>query len=302
LSGHFGAERVFMDVDDIPPGADFAAQITARVASCNALIAIIGKNWLLAPGAQGRPRLNDPNDFVGLELASALRRGALVIPVLVGGATMPKAEELREDLRELARKNAVTLHDADFQRDAAVVIEALEKLPALQSKRETPEQTALRQRRERLLKRLWWKVPVIFLLVGFAMWWQWRQEEAAKHASQGVTPGISKVAESLSGTWRGEVTYGWGAKYTEQFFFQPEGSRLYGTASFLGHKRGIEDGKIDDAGFSFSVRYDEISGDVATGRRNSYRGKAAGSEIHLRMQDDKGSVPVEFVLTKHGAK
>jgi hypothetical protein len=230
-----------------------------------------------------------------------LRRGALVIPVLVGGAAMPRPEELREDLRELARKNAVTLHDADFQRDAAVVIEALEKLPALRRRRE-PDRTALRQRRERLLKRLWWKVPAIFLLVSFAAWWQWRQEEAAKVASQAVTPGISRVAEAVPGAWQGYVTYGWGEKYTEQFFFQPEGSRLYGTASFLGHKRGIEDGKIDDAGFSFSVRYDEISGDVATGRRNSYRGKAAGSEIHLRMQDDKGSVPVEFVLTKHGAK
>jgi hypothetical protein len=301
LSARFGANRVFMDVDDIAPGADFAAQIKAKIASCDALIAIIGKAWLAARRSDGRLRLNDPADIVALELASALRRGILVIPVLVGGAVMPKPEELSEELRELARKNAVTLHDHDFQRDADVVIKALQELPALRKNRETPEQAAFRQRRERLLKRLWWKAPVIFVLVSFAVWWQWRQEEAAKVASQAVTPGMSKVAQSVSGAWQGEVAYSWGAKYTEQFFFQPEGSRLYGTASFLGHKRGIEDGRIDGEGFSFSVRYEEVLDNVAAGRINRYRGKVAGSEIQFRMHDDKGGVPVEFVMRKHPA-
>ncbi len=300
LSRHFGANHVFMDVDDIAPGADFAAQINTKIASCDAFIAVIGKNWLAARGSDGRLRLTDPADIVALELASALRRGILVIPVLVHGAVMPKPEQLREDLRALARKNAVVLHDDDFQRDADVVIKALEELAALRKKAETPEQAAFRKRRERLLKRLWWKAPAILLLVSFAVWWELRQEQSANRRSPVVTPEISKLAQSVAGVWQGEVTYSWGAKYFEQFFFQPEGSRLYGTASFLGHKKGIEDGSIDADGLSFSLRYEEVSGNVVRSRINRYRGKLAGDEIRLRIQDDKGGTPVEFVMKKHG--
>ena len=113
-----------MDVDDIPPGADFAAHIDAKVGSCDAMIVVIGKNWLTARNAKGQLRLSDPNDFVGLEVALALQRGVLVIPVLVGGAQIPKAEELRADLKPLARRNALTLNDPEFQRDADVLVQS----------------------------------------------------------------------------------------------------------------------------------------------------------------------------------
>src|SRR5690349_7589131 len=131
LSNRFGAEQVFMDVDDIPPGGDFAAHIDAKVASCDAMIVVIGKNWLTARNAEGQLRLSDPTDFVGLEVALALQRGVLVIPVLVAGAVMPTTEELRKDLQPLARRNALTLSDQEFQRDAAILIETLEKVPGL---------------------------------------------------------------------------------------------------------------------------------------------------------------------------
>lgn len=75
LSAHFGADQVFMDVDDIPPGADFASHIDAKVGSCDAMIVVIGKEWLSACNADGQLRLSDPNDFVGLEIALALQRG-----------------------------------------------------------------------------------------------------------------------------------------------------------------------------------------------------------------------------------
>jgi hypothetical protein len=300
LSAHFGATRVFMDVDDIPPGADFSAHIRTKVASCDALIAIIGKEWLAARSPAGHSRLNDPADIVALELASALQRKILVVPVLVGGAAMPKPEELREDLRELARKNAVILHDHDFQRDVEVLIKSLEEIPALRKKADTPEQAAFKKRRERLIKRLWWKAPLIFLLVSFAVWWQSRHEESAKLGSQAVTPEISEMAQAVSGVWQGEVNYTWGKKYVEQFFFQPEGNRLYGTASFLGHKRGIENGRIEADGLSFDIRYEEVLGDIATSRMNRYRGKLAGDEIRVQVQDDKGGTPVEFAMTRKG--
>ena len=122
LSAHFGADQVFMDVDDIPPGADFASHIDAKVGSCDAMIVVIGKEWLSARNAEGQLRLSDPNDFVGLEVSLALQRG-----VLVGGAQIPKAEELRADLRPLARRNPLTLNDPEFQRDADILVQTLER-------------------------------------------------------------------------------------------------------------------------------------------------------------------------------
>ena len=86
-----------MDVEDIPPGADFTAQNEAKVASCDAVVVVIGKQWLTARNDKRQLRLSDPNDFVGLEVSLALQRGVLVIPVLVGGAQMPKTEALRAD-------------------------------------------------------------------------------------------------------------------------------------------------------------------------------------------------------------
>lgn len=293
LCARFGADQVFMDVDDIPPGANFAAHIDAKVGSCDALVAVIGKNWLTARNGDGQLRLSDPSDFVGLELALVLQRKILVIPVLVGGATMPTVGDLRSDLKTLAQRNALTLSDQDFQRDVDLLIKALEKAPGL--RKETPRsddpKTALRQR---LLRRLRWKLPIIFLLVSFAVWWQWRQEQAVRLKSAALT----KAASAFTGAWAGDVTYSWGARYQEEFFFEPEGSRLFGTASFLGAKRGIEDGKVEGGDISFVVRFQEVSDGATRDHRNYYWGKLNGGKILVRMQDDRGSPPLEWVLTK----
>jgi hypothetical protein len=85
LVDRFGAGRVFEDVDSIEPGDDFAEVITATVESCAVLLAVIGPHWLAAAGQDGRRRLDDPEDFVRLEIEAALARGVRVIPVLVDG-------------------------------------------------------------------------------------------------------------------------------------------------------------------------------------------------------------------------
>lgn len=294
LSNRFGAEQVFMDVDDIPPGADFAAHIDAKIGSCDAMVVVIGKDWLTARNAEGLLRLSDPNDFVGLEVALALQRGVLVVPVLVGGAQIPKPEELRADLKPLAGRNALTLNDQEFQRDADILVQTLEKIPGLRKRgaRETDDpRTALRKK---LLRRLWWKVPVIFLLVSFAVWWQWNKEREEALKVQRSSP----VAAAIAGTWSGEVRYNWGDQYTESFLFQPEGAKLFGTASFLGVKRGIEDGKIEEENISFVVRFQEDTGDTIRDHKNYYWGKLVGNEVRLRLQDDRGNPPLEWSLTR----
>jgi hypothetical protein len=298
LSAHFGAKNLFMDVDDILPGADFAAHIGAKIGSCDALIAVIGKDWLTACDANGRSRLTDPNDFVALELASALRRGILVIPALVGGAVMPKPEELRGDLRELAGKNAVTLRDDNFLRDADVLIQSLKAFPALRKHPVRPEVASVRARRERLWRRLLWKVPAILLLVSFAVWWQWRQEQTGQPPPSPGVAEISRIANAVSGVWEGEVIYSWGAKYKERFFFEPEGDKIFGTASFLGSKRGIEDGKIEGDRISFRVSYEEMLGSVNRDVKNYYTVRVSGNDLSVRMQDSRGTPPLEFKITK----
>ena len=286
-----------MDVDDISPGADFATHIDAKVGSCDAMVVVIGKNWLAARNAEGQLRLSDPKDFVGLEVSLALQRGVLVIPVLVGGAQIPKAEELRADLKPLARRNALTLNDPEFQRDAEVLVQTLEKIPGLGKARTREVGDPRAALRKKLLRRLWWKVPVIFLLVTFAVWWQWRQEREEELKAQRPSP----AAGAIAGTWSGEVKYDSGDKYNELFLFQPEGAKLFGTASFLGAKRGIEDGKIEGENISFIVRFQEIAGDTTRDHKNYYWGKLNGKEILVRIQDDRGNPPVDFVLRKIAA-
>jgi TIR domain len=297
LAGHFGAAQVFMDVDDIPPGADFAAHIDAKVASCDAMIVVIGKDWLTARNAEGQLRLSDPDDFVGLEISLALQRRVLVIPVLVGGTEIPKPEELRADLKPLARRNALTLNNQEFQRDVDLLIATLEKGPGLRtsSKREVSDRKAVL--RGRLLRRLVWKVPLIVLLVSLALWWQWR-----KDSGQNPNSGVSaRAGAAFTGYWSGEVIYSWGEKFQEQFFFQPEDGKLFGNASFLAARRGIEEGKVEGENISFFVRFQEASGGTTTEHKNTYWGTLAGEGIRMRLQDDRGNPPVEFVLNKSPA-
>src|SRR5215468_9038498 len=94
LADRFGEGQVFMDVDAIEPGVDFAEEISRAVAACQVLLAVIGPNWLTATDERGRRRLDNPDDLVRLEVEAALARGVLVIPILVEGAVMPGREDL----------------------------------------------------------------------------------------------------------------------------------------------------------------------------------------------------------------
>lgn len=125
LVKEFGEHAVFVDVAGIAPGRDFRKVIDEHTSSCCVLLAMIGKNWTSATGDSGAPRLADPLDFVRLETASALKRDIPVIPVLVHGAHMPKAEQLPADLKELVFRNNVELTHARWDSDVQVLIHSL---------------------------------------------------------------------------------------------------------------------------------------------------------------------------------
>ena len=117
-----------MDVTDIDPGRDFRLEIERAVGTCEVLLAVIGRDWLRTQTASGRRRLDDPEDYVRLEIAAALRRNIPVIPVLVEGAGMPGAADLPEDLRPLANRQAVELRHAHWDRDESALIDHLDEL------------------------------------------------------------------------------------------------------------------------------------------------------------------------------
>jgi hypothetical protein len=125
LTAEFGTDKVFMDVAGIELGRDFRKVIDENVSSCGVLLAMIGKSWIDAKDEDGRRRLDAPLDFVRLETASALKRDIPVIPVLVQRGRMPRPEELPEDVKDLAFRNAVELTHARWDSDVQLLIKAL---------------------------------------------------------------------------------------------------------------------------------------------------------------------------------
>ena len=127
LIAHFGEDQVFIDIDQIEPGEDFVEVINRKVGTCDIAIVAIGRNWLGATDASGKRRLDDEEDFVRMEIVAALQRNIRVIPVLVGGARMPRKQDLPEPLAPLSRRNAIELSETRFHADVKRLIEAIEK-------------------------------------------------------------------------------------------------------------------------------------------------------------------------------
>jgi tetratricopeptide (TPR) repeat protein len=139
LADRFGRRQIFKDVDSIQLGDDFVEVITTAVASCHVLLALIGEQWLTITDEQGRRRLDDPNDFVRLELEAALTRNVRVIPILVAGARMPRPDQLPPSLAKLVRRQALELSPSHFESDTSRLHNVLDK--ALAEVRARPAST-----------------------------------------------------------------------------------------------------------------------------------------------------------------
>lgn len=140
----FGPNRVFTDIDNIQPGQDFTKVLEAAVGSCRVLLAVIGQDWVNALDDGGRRRLEDPGDWVRVEIESALRRPkVLVIPVLIDGARMPRVEQLPGELAQLSMRQAVEITAAGFDVQVGTLITTLQKIfdqPSVQQA-DAPEPT-----------------------------------------------------------------------------------------------------------------------------------------------------------------
>ncbi|MEE8585033.1 MAG: formylglycine-generating enzyme family protein, partial [Acidobacteriota bacterium] len=113
--------------DTIDPGADFVETIENAVGSCDVLIALIGTRWLDAADEGGQRRLNDPMDFIHLEIATALERNVKVIPVLLRGARMPRQRDLPKPLKAVTRRQALKVSDERREYDIGRLVQAVQR-------------------------------------------------------------------------------------------------------------------------------------------------------------------------------
>jgi hypothetical protein len=128
MVNRFGERNVFMDVD-LAPGVDFVERITEVVSACQVLIVVMGPNWATVEDEDGAVRIADPDDFVRLEVETALRRPEVTpIPVLVSEARMPKRETLPPQLQPLARRNALEMSNSRWGYDVDRLNDTLDEL------------------------------------------------------------------------------------------------------------------------------------------------------------------------------
>jgi len=285
LASRFGPDQTFMDLDDIKGGDDFTAVIGEKVSQCSALLAVIGDRWLTLKGPDGVRRLDAPGDFVRLEIAKALERGVRVIPVLVSGAVMPRAEDLPDGLRPLSVHQAVEVRDAHFHADADQLIELLQKtVPGLG----VPTRRVPR-----------WLIPAAAVLVavaGVAIFSGVRYRQSKEAAAQ-----VESAAASVRGKWSGTVKYDWGDSYAETFDFEVAGRELSGTASFLQRGRGILDGKLEGNRVSFTTKSMVSIGEKSYEDKHYYKGTVEGDAIRFSLMTDSGAeshVPVYFTVRR----
>ena len=276
-----------MDVAGLEPGSDFVDTIEQKVSSCDALVALIGKNWLTAKDEQGQVRLKKPGDFVSVEIAAALKRNVEVIPVLVGGARMPLQRELPEPLQLLSRRQALELSDVHFTRDVGDLIEALKR----------PGGSRVGRSPKWLKLRLAASISIFVLAAGVGIWnWQRPQHPqelteaprtSAASANKTSSSNSTKALDNndISGNWKAVVQKK-DVKYEIYFTFQVVGDKLLGTVVYPTGEGGILDGKIGQSRISFITKHvPDFADEEAT---ISVEGRISGDEIRIFTQDKDG--------------
>ena len=265
LEQRLGQGTAFRDLDDIAPGADFVREIRAQLAQARAVVVLIGPRWAGdGAGADGGRRIDDPADFVHIEVQEALASGVPVVPVLLPGASMPSAGSLPGPLAGLARRNAMTLSDVHWDADVDRLVAAVGLAPARRA--------------------VWpWALGgavVAAVLVG--AWCRW-----------GAGPADGAVDEAtltarLAGTWQADVAYDWGDRHPERFEFRRHAGQWAGTASFLRYPRAIEHLRFDGHNLHFETRSESSMGNETRRPTQRYAAElsADGTALAFRLEFD----------------
>lgn len=292
----FGTGTVFRDVDDIHPGEDFVQAIDSHMKAVGVVLVMIGPRWL-AVGADGTRRLDDERDFVRSEIAAALGSGRPVIPLLVGGATMPAEANLPADIADLARRQAVVLSDSGWRGDVERLVTSLQELLPGQRVGFWAVEPARRSGPNHVLLVLGGLAAIAAVLGALMV-----QTPSTLPVSV-APPTVTKPTVDLSGRWTARVTYDWGDQHDEVFEFKYLGSALHGTASYLEGRLTIEQVTLEGDWIRFTTRSQErVSGENGWKEvSHRYIGQVTADRIQFTLETSGGYTihpPVEFVAQR----
>ena len=192
----FPSVSVFMDVEAVNPGDDFIHAIDANLADSAVVLAVIGPQWDSIRDSSGQIRVENPDDYVVRELATAIQRRANIIPLLVGGAKMPSAATLPPSLHELSRRNAIEISDSRFGEDAERLCKAISGALDLPQDEEQYRQRVeysrffsdaeLAQARNRFRRVVWISFALVVLYTLSSQFWM----SGARVNSSGSVPAL----------------------------------------------------------------------------------------------------------------
>ena len=286
LGSVFGAANVFRDIEDIGPGEDFAVAIQNQFRAVDVVLVLIGPGWLTA-SKNGVRRLDEPGDLVCQEIQAGLESGKPVLPVLIGGASMPAEKDLPTAIAALARRQAVILSDISWSSDITRLVAAIKPLLPLRRRLSFGSGAA-------------WGLAAMGLIVLLVL--------GLKLPLPGLptpwpSPTSAQTAPELSGRWTAQVKYDWGARHQEAFELRLEhGGQVHGTASYLKLARTVEQGRLAADRLTFITHSQEILGDSpAREVTHRYRGLVKAGELHLVLESTGGystHSPVEFIAQR----
>lgn len=285
LEARFGSDNVFRDIEDIHPGEDFVLTIERQLASIDVMLVLIGPAWLTV-SRDGVRRIDEPDDFVRMEIEAGLNSGRTVLPVLVGGATMPTEKDLPPAIGALARRQALTLSDAGWSSDLARLVAVLDPLfPAA-------------ARIVRRSWRVWGGLVLVLMVLLFVAMKGLRPVRTTTAPSQPP----AEMAQNLAGRWQAEVKYDWGAQHAERFDLRLENGEVRGTATYLGVPRVVEQGVLKGGQLAFVTRSQEVLGDApAREVAHRYQATLKAGELHFVLESGGGHsthTPVAFIARR----
>lgn len=278
LEAAVGADKVFRDIEDIHPGDDFVAVIEKNLATVDVMLVLIGPAWLNASRNGGR-RLDEPDDFVRMEIEAGLKSGKTVLPVLVGGASMPAEKALPPAIAALARRQAMVLSDAGWSADVAHLIGIVAPVT-----------------RRSLRSWLAWGALAL-VLVGLAV-----MGVKSRAPGDSVSTVGGHLVPGFSGNWLATVKYDWGAEHAERFELRVANGEVHGTATYLRLARTVEQGVLKGGQLNFVTHSQETLGDDPPRElTHRYRATLKAGQLHVVLESGGGHsahVPVEFIARR----
>jgi hypothetical protein len=242
LTARFGNDRVFMDIQDIHPGQNFATSIEDTIATCDCVIAVIGPHWL--ESVQKRAASSD--DFVRHEIGAGLQRHVTVIPVLVGGARMPLAADLPADLAELSFLNAIEIRDERFDRDVVELENFLESQLRVGG---APAAAG----NKRIQRRLLFAIPIVLIALAIAGYFLLKPS-ASRTTSNSDRPAAAPL--DIAGDWIAEMqSPGQQRPYRIRLHFEQIGNRLSGLVRYPTGDGSFNDGSLSGSTLTFSTSH-----------------------------------------------